>query len=119
MYNKIKTRVLNMTKATLEPNPYEDKLQEIKKHSISLNVKAGDLVRLNKETVVPQYREGKKDEPYINMIDYFTSLSSPYAEFVVVSCSNVIRFKECVAEVIKENYCDPHPCYTHPCIKKE
>jgi len=98
-----------------EPNPYQKRLDEIIQKSRSLGAEAGDLVELNHEQVYPCYREKKKGEPYEMMIERYTSLGSPYCQFVVLSCSGVQRFRDCVGKIIVKGFQLPHPCYQYPC----
>lgn len=100
---------------TFEPNPFKERIEEIKKKSLSLNVKAGDLVQLNKESVEAIYRKAKKGEPYTYMISTYISLSSPTQEFIVLSCSGLRRFRECVERLIVENFELDYRCGVSPC----
>ena len=98
-----------------QPNPHAERLRQVMSYSESLGAKAGDLVKLNTEKIVPQYRKANKGEEYEYMISGFTSLASPYNDFAVLSCTDVERFKHAIDEVIIRGYQVPHPCYIYPC----
>ena len=98
-----------------QPNPYEERLHQIIEHSRSLNPEAGDLVQLNKEQVVPYHRQGREKEPFNYMIAGYTSLSSSFQEFVVLSCTSVARFRDCIERIIEKGHTNPHPCHQFPC----
>lgn len=106
-------RAKTQSAPTYEPNPYQERLSEIMAHSKKLNARPGDLVRLNKECIVPFYRERRKGEMYDFMIERYEMLTC-CEEFTVLSCGNYGHYV--VAEIIKRSYdTKPRPCGIKPC----